>query len=58
MLVISESTRRQIGAFFEIEELGPQTLAGFGDPQRAWEQVSHSTLIEPYRVSGARPPER
>jgi class 3 adenylate cyclase len=28
-LVIAESTRRQIGALFELEELGPQALAGF-----------------------------
>src|SRR2546428_378257 len=28
-LVIGESTRRQIGALFEIEDLGPQPLAGF-----------------------------
>ena len=35
-LVIAESTRRQIGALFEIEDLGPQELAGFAEPQRAW----------------------
>jgi class 3 adenylate cyclase len=28
-LVIAESTRRQIGALFELEDLGPQALAGF-----------------------------
>jgi class 3 adenylate cyclase/tetratricopeptide (TPR) repeat protein len=35
-LIIAESTRRQIGALFEIEDLGPQPLAGFAEPQRAW----------------------
>ena len=35
-LVIAESTRRQIGALFEVEDLGPQPLAGFAEPQRAW----------------------
>src|SRR6201997_557148 len=32
-VVIAESTRRQIGALFEIEDLGPQALAGFSEPQ-------------------------
>src|SRR5262249_41037040 len=31
-LIIGESTRRQIGALFEIEDLGPQPLAGFAEP--------------------------
>ena len=35
-LVIAESTRRQIGSLFEIEDLGPQLLAGFAAPQPAW----------------------
>ena len=34
-LVIAESTRRQIGALFEIEDLGPHPLAGFAEPQQA-----------------------
>ena len=35
-LVIADSTRRQIGALFEIDDLGQQALAGFSEPQRAW----------------------
>jgi hypothetical protein len=35
-LVIADSTRRQIGALFEIEDLGLRSLAGFAEPQRAW----------------------
>jgi class 3 adenylate cyclase len=35
-VVIADSTRRQIGALFEVEDLGPQSLAGFVEPQRAW----------------------
>ena len=31
-LVITEATRRQIGGLFDIEDLGPQTLAGFAEP--------------------------
>jgi len=34
-VVIAESTRRQIGALFELDDLGPQSLAGFSEPQRA-----------------------
>ena len=33
-LVVADSTRRQIGTLFEIEDLGPQPLAGFAEPQR------------------------
>jgi class 3 adenylate cyclase len=32
-LVVADSTRRQIGTLFEIEDLGPQPLAGFAEPQ-------------------------
>src|SRR6202162_4933165 len=35
-LVIAEATRRQIGGLFDLEDLGPQQLAGFAEPQRAW----------------------
>src|SRR4029077_17970511 len=38
-LIIAESTRRQIGALFETEDLGPQPLAGFAEPQRVWRVV-------------------
>jgi len=33
-LVVADSTRRQIGTLFEIEDLGPQPLAGFGATAR------------------------
>src|ERR1700736_6460407 len=35
-IVIAESTRRQIGALFEVVGLGPQSLRGFAEPQRVW----------------------
>jgi class 3 adenylate cyclase len=34
-LVIGDATRRQIGGLFDLEDLGPQQLAGFGEPQHA-----------------------
>ena len=35
-LVIAASTRQQIGELFDLEDLGPRQLAGFGELQRAW----------------------
>src|SRR5271155_3078125 len=44
-LVIAESTRRQIGALFEIEDLGLRPLAGFAKPQRAWRVVGENSVL-------------
>src|SRR5207253_1220978 len=49
-LVIAESTRRQIGALFEIEDLGPQPLAGFAEPQRAWRVVGESGVLSRFEA--------
>jgi class 3 adenylate cyclase len=49
-LVVAESTRRQIGALFEIEDLGPQPLAGFGEPQRAWRVVGESGVLSRFEA--------
>ena len=56
-LVVAESTRRQIGALFEIEDLGPQPLAGFGEPQRAWRVVGESGVVSRFEAlrSGTTP---
>src|SRR5260370_19083883 len=50
MLVIAESTRRQIGALFELEHLGPQPLAGFAEPQRAWRVVGESGVLSRFEA--------
>jgi class 3 adenylate cyclase len=57
MLVIAESTRRQIGALFEIEDLGPQPLAGFAEPQRAWRVLGESGEVSRFEAlrSGETP---
>ena len=34
-VVIADSTRRQIGGLFDLEDLGLQPLAGFGERRRA-----------------------
>ena len=35
-VVIAEQTRRLIGGLFEVEDLGPRELRGFGEPINAW----------------------
>jgi predicted ATPase/class 3 adenylate cyclase len=49
-LVVAESTRRQIGAFFEIEDLGLQPLAGFAEPQRAWRVLGESGVLSRFEA--------
>jgi class 3 adenylate cyclase len=49
-LVLAESTRRQIGALFELEDLGPQPLAGFSEPQRAWRAVAESAVASRFEA--------
>jgi tetratricopeptide (TPR) repeat protein len=49
-LVIGESTRRQIGGLFEIEDLGPQPLAGFAEPQHAWRVVGESGVVSRFEA--------
>ena len=44
-LVIAEATRRQIGGLFDLEDLGPQQLAGFGEPQHAWRVLGESDEV-------------
>ena len=56
-LVVADGTRRQIGTLFEIEDLGPQPLAGFAEPQGAWRVVSESGVISRFEAlrSGTTP---
>jgi hypothetical protein len=49
-LVIAESTRREIGTLFEIEDLGAQQLAGFAEPQRAWRVVGESGVLSRFEA--------
>ena len=41
-IVIAESTRRQVGKLFALDDLGLQTLAGFATPQRVWRVLGES----------------
>jgi len=49
-LVIADSTRRQIGALFEIEDLGLRTLAGFAERQRAWRIIGESGVLSRFEA--------
>jgi class 3 adenylate cyclase/predicted ATPase len=56
-LVIGEATRRQIGGLFDLEDLGPQALAGFAEPQRAWRVSGESGAVSRFEAlrSGETP---
>jgi class 3 adenylate cyclase len=49
-LVVAETTRRQIGALFEIEDLGPRQLAGFAEPQPAWRVLGESGVLSRFEA--------
>ncbi|HJY50639.1 MAG TPA: AAA family ATPase, partial [Stellaceae bacterium] len=49
-LVVADSTRRQIGAFFDTEDLGPLQLAGFAEPQRAWRVIDESGVVSRFEA--------
>jgi class 3 adenylate cyclase/tetratricopeptide (TPR) repeat protein len=49
-LVVAESTRRQVGQLFEIEDLGLRTIAGFAKPQRAWRVVGESGVLSRFEA--------
>jgi class 3 adenylate cyclase len=50
MLVIAESTRRQLGALFALEDLGARPLAGFIQPQHAWRVVGESGVVSRFEA--------
>jgi class 3 adenylate cyclase len=41
-VIVADSTRRQLGALFELQDLGPQALKGFAGEPRAWRVVRES----------------
>jgi class 3 adenylate cyclase len=56
-VVIAESTRRLIGALFELADLGPQPLKGFAEPQHAWRVLAENRALGRFEAlrSGATP---
>jgi class 3 adenylate cyclase/predicted ATPase len=53
-LVIGDAARRQIGGLFDLEDLGPQQLAGFGEPQRAWRVLGESGEVSRFEALRSR----
>jgi class 3 adenylate cyclase/predicted ATPase len=49
-LVIAQSTRQQIGALLEVEDLGLQALAGFAEPQRAWRVIGEGVVLSRFEA--------
>jgi len=49
-LVIAETTRRQIGGLFELEDNGAQQLAGFTEPQRVWRVLGESGQLSRFEA--------
>jgi len=45
VIIIAEGTRRQIGALFELVDLGPLHLKGFAEPQRAWRVLAENRAL-------------
>jgi class 3 adenylate cyclase len=56
-VVIAESTRRLIGALFELADLGPQSLKGFAKPTRAWGVLAENRALGRFEAlrSGTTP---
>src|SRR4051794_35890606 len=49
-LVIAEATRRQIGELFDLEDFGPQQLAGFAEPQHVWLVLGESGEVSRFEA--------
>src|SRR6266478_8265923 len=49
-LVIADMTRRQIGGLFDVEDLGPQPIAGLAEPQRAWRVLGVSGVVSRFEA--------
>ena len=56
-VVIADGTRRQVGGLFDLDDLGPKTLAGFAEPQHAWRVLAESGVLSRFEAlrSGASP---
>jgi predicted ATPase/class 3 adenylate cyclase len=56
-VVIADGTRRQLGGLFDVDDLGPQQLAGLVEPQRAWRVIGESGVLSRFEAlrSGETP---
>jgi AAA ATPase domain len=49
-LVIADATRHQLGQLFDLRDLGPQPLAGFAEPQRAWRVLGEGGTVSRFEA--------
>jgi class 3 adenylate cyclase len=49
-LVIAAGTRQHIGELFDLQDLGPHTLAGFAEPQPAWAVLRESAEVSRFEA--------
>jgi class 3 adenylate cyclase len=49
-LIIADATRHQVGQLFDLRDLGPQTLAGFAEPQRAWRVLGEGGTVSRFEA--------
>jgi hypothetical protein len=49
-VLIGERTCRIIGGLFDLEDLGPQSLAGFSEPQGAWRVLGQSGVLSRFEA--------
>jgi class 3 adenylate cyclase/predicted ATPase len=50
MVVIAESTRRLLGRFFQLDDLGERSLKGIAAPVRAWAVVQASSVASRFEA--------
>ena len=48
--MIAAGTRQQIGELFDLEDIGPQHLAGFAGPQHAWRVLRESAEVSRFEA--------
>ena len=50
MVVIAESTRRLLGSFFRLDDLGMRSLKGITGPVRAWAVLGASSVASRFEA--------
>src|SRR6266516_4888026 len=50
MVVIAESTRRLLGSFFQLDDLGTRSLKGIAGPVRAWAVLQASSVASRFEA--------
>src|SRR5262249_6574590 len=50
MVVIAESTRRLLGSFFQLDDLGMRSLKGIAGPVRAWAVLQASSVASRFEA--------